>query len=1490
MTVRAKRQAANDAVRQEINKSATERGKALMEKSRTDREKISSDNKMMDDIGMGFAGNAKITSNFNAGMKERARITEVKRKEDQNAYERWYEKNISGKLLGKIAGSLEKADKVTSNVKAGVLDTATLGATQGVGRAAIKDMGQDELSPFLNDRLNSTSYKVGQFGGYIAPGVVADRLVVKAAGKLLDKMPKVARGFARGAAAGSIDTAAQEVGDVAFREGQFDPINVGLGAGIGGGLGAAIPIIAPWAKKAYSAFKNRGRAATPEVEQGIQELLALPAPRARGNVNQAQSPDVVYGRGKVKEFEPLGLPAGNPVQRTKFTVAGNNQALNKVMNDIKPEVEALITPPDRRDLLIDYIERNIGIPKNEIWNMPMKDLQDLGSAIRQDMDVASVAFDAARKRGYDLPSLLNGDKPSVGNSVAQNAQERAYGVYPKDLPNVKTPQFTRQTTGNLASPVERVGRAPLMDANPFVAATRAEAPSPAVRPRIDVTPNEPTSGSLNSSPRPVSTNNGLGQRGIRGNFANQLNNGNLSAPLQRAIRNTDQTYDIKTNQASLDAADEALKDMPYATSKFLNNDAGGAEHIATGIKLMKRLDSLGRHEEALAVSTKLAEDLTKSGQTSQAASILSRLSPEGQLLNLIRQAERNGRTVSVADSVKFKDLAAKAQQNAGAGIRENQYNTILNKMEKGENVTVAEIKELSDYLSGAEKVIKPPKPVKVVDDTPSEFKDVKKRERIVSFLDDVEQAALARIAGRRNNLNALPVNEWADHAIVVAAQLAKGTVKAASHVDDLVRMFGEEIRPYATQVFQSAQKIVRGVSGGAGQNDLLKANKAFERISGQPKVMNNQEKIVEKYLKENPKVSQADIDKLRNLSKSVTKLSNDAKIGADIEMQKILNSYEKSSAWDKTLAVRYMGMLLNTHTQAINALSGPIMASTGVVADTFGAMLDIGMSTLLKKPRTTTLYGTNPLRFIAGYMKNLKVGAKAGFQGVNPAGIQSTNEIRGLAFKSKYNPLGWAERTLGAVAKGADYATYKTVFDTELRKQGYLSAKSAGIKGKQNIDKHVREFVNDPPEEAILQADRIGKNTTFQRADSTGGKVANFLNNSPTLVKPGVNAIFPFVRTPINIASTAVTMTPAGIIKGLFQLTSKSQASQREAIRTMSMGLTGTGIGAIGFYLSKLGIITGANDSGNKDADNIREQAGKGKYRFNTSALNRYLGALVNGEGADAAEKAAQYREGDKQFDYNKLQPLAFPLAIGAGVDDNKDKGVAGQVTGAGGDAFGSLFGMSTLKGVQQVFQPSYGGTQGEKALGVPTRIAESFFKSFSWGGLAQEAKRQDPIQRKTPFNDGIVKNTEAYFKSRIPGLSKELPARKTTLGQDYKNMPGVKGAYLNPYRSEVAPYNKAAEIISGLIDRTGDLTLAPSAPAKTVRGKDKSGLSVSLPIPAERYAQLQEDVGNEIVKRVTELPKMDDAKLATKIMDIYSKVREREMNKIKRELGIRIS
>ncbi|ANY67320.1 hypothetical protein BBD42_13175 [Paenibacillus sp. BIHB 4019] len=1230
---------------------------------------------------------------------------------------------------------------------------------------------------------------------------------------------------------------------------------------LGAGLGATGPLL----RKAISAiFKRNG-----VPEEAVGEVLALPAPRERGlgNANNAVTPDVMTGY-----TGPVGaLPAPAMSGPTSGRIAQS-------VNPFRQQFEHLMQTAKQM--------------QQEGRFTPGKEAEELESLWSQMAGREGVSLDELIQRAYQTkPSKLSSDLVQRAKST-QAARE----VAGAPLPVKSTGDRLTSKQGVLGSPAPLTQRFIRAGGAPDDGVRAARSSQDVQRPRIDVTEESQglrqTGDSRPVEGQVIKSRGALGPtKGLRANFRTQLNDGNFSSKLQQKIRNTDQTYDVARNADTVAAANENVKNLTKAEADFLANESAGAEHIATGYRLMQELDALGEHTRSINIADKLAKDLTKSGQTVQAASLLARLSPEGQLLNLARVAEKNGKQITEADKVKFQELAAVVQDGTGTGIRANRLDDILNKLERGEQVSTEELKTLGNLLDRASKYAKKDKTIK--DKIPSEMKDSRKRDKIVSFFDEAEQAALARIAAKKNRLNSMPIGEIADHAIVVAAQIAKGTIKAATYAEDMVKMFGEEIRPYAADIFDSAQKMLNQSSKRISEGKINEANNIVNRVSGRK--VPTSEKVMEKYISENP-VNEKDIQKLRELSRQVNELSGEDALKADMAMQKILNSYEKSNLWDKVQAFRYIAMLLNTGTQSVNAISGPLMASTNAIADVFGTMLDVTLSKALKQPRTTTMYGTNPLAFMARWIKGLSIGGKAGFEGVSPSGIVGPNEIRGLTYKSLYNPLSIAERSLGAVAKGGDYAAYSAVQQSEMRKIAFLDAKNNGIKGKANIDKHIEKFLNDPPPEAVLQADRIGKNTTFQRSDTLGGNVANFLANPPgkaRYLKPLIGAVFPFVRTPVNIASTAVTLSPGGIIKGLYQLASKSSdASRREVIRTLSLGLLGTGgMTPLGYYLSKVGIITGANDSGNKQVDAIREQAGGGKYRFNTSALSRYLRAMVAGKGQAAAENAAKYREGDSQFDYNKLQPLAFPLAIGAAINDREGQPVSNKIQGTLSDASGSLLGMSTLKGLQDTFQPQYGGTTGEKAVGILERVTTSFLKSFSPSALAQEARRQDPIVRKTSYNNGILEDTSAYFKSRTPGLSQSLQPNKTTLGQNRLNAEGITGQYMNPYNSNKAPYNEAATIIAQLIDATGDMKLAPAAPDKKVEGKDKSGNSVSLEIPPDRYTQYQEELGNDIISQIIAIPSnLSDTDKADKVRTIYKKTKEKHSNAIKKELGIRIS
>lgn len=953
--------------------------------------------------------------------------------------------------------------------------------------------------------------------------------------------------------------------------------------------------------------------------------------------------------------------------------------------------------------------------------------------------------------------------------------------------------------------------------------------------------------------------------GIRSNPITQRQSGAFSDDLVNLI-DPKQEYDIARNVDTVEKANQAVRNLSKAESDFLARQSAAPEDIATGYRIMQELDALGEYQRAVTVSEKLAKDLTKAGQQVQAASIINRLSPDGQLLALTRKAEANNMKVTPEDREAFRNAAIEVKDAEATTIRSNKVEDILDAIEAGQEPSADDLKTLKNYFERARKVAGVDKKAQTLT---QEIKQ-RKRDRVSEALGKQAEAARKRIEAR-NAVGFLPKggNDIVDYAIIMADDLAKKAVSAADYVEYVVRNFGEEARPLATDIFNRARAL---------RNDVSRR-------------LTNAEDVVEQYIKKSGKVSDKDIQNIRGLAQSIDKLKGKSKADAEIELQKIMNKYEKSSVNDKLNALRYMAMLGNTATQLLNTTSGFVQAGFEFVPNLIGAMLESVLAPILKRERTTQVFGTDPLKFVADYFKNAKIGAKAGWHGAEPGGIQSASEVRGLAFKGKYNPLGIAERTLQAVQKGADYGVYKTTFDSEIRKQANLAAKRAKKSGDK---KFIRDYIANPPDSAVELADRQGRNVTFQRQDTIGGKAADWVNRADPRLKFALKAVLPFIRTPLNIAETAVNLTPAGILRGAWQLSrATTPAEQRDAIRNLGLGVSGVGLGALGYYLSKIGVITGSNESGDRDIDALNEQIGQGKYRFNTSGFLRYISAMLAGEGSSAAEKAAQYQEGDKTLDYNKLQPLAFPVAAGGALERSKDKGAASQASEVGGEALGGLYSLSSLQGLSNVLQTQLGSTGAEKGQGLLTNIAESYLKSFSPSLLAQEARRQDPIQRKTSYAQGIIPDVKDYYQSRIPGLSQQLPPSLTTLGDEKRQPEGVVGTYLNPYRSQVQTYNEAAKFISDLIDRTGVKTLAPTAPQKKISGRDKATREEKeIELTPKEYAEYQQDIGQEVTQKILALKNrtgLTDTQLVKQVENIYEDTKKKYTNRIRVDKGMYI-
>lgn len=988
--------------------------------------------------------------------------------------------------------------------------------------------------------------------------------------------------------------------------------------------------------------------------------------------------------------------------------------------------------------------------------------------------------------------------------------------------------------------------------------------------------------------------------GVRSTFETLRKSGALKDETVEEINKLKQTYDIAHNINTVEDANKLMRNPDEAHEIFKSNallhNKKNAIHTALAQRLMQHYGNLGQHKKAAEVAEKIAEDLTNQGQGSQAARIINRLTPDGQLILLTRKAQKNGGELSDTDSKNFQEAAHEKLAAMGATTRADAYTDLLDKMDAGHIPTADELKILQSVSERTKKYLPQQEPTTKEPKIPKETKVSK----ALNVLDKEAKAARERLKASRN-IGILPGrgNAFVDSVIIVADGIAKGVINSKNYVGEIVREFGEQARPQAKKIYNAAKA-------------RISSNPDLKHLKEQSEVLDDMIKKFER----NVAPSAEDLNKVKSLANDIKGLEGKTAQDKDIEMQKIFSKYNKSSINDKISAFRYLMMLGSESTQLLNIIpTATLQPLTDFFGNAVATAIDTAMSKAVKgRVRTRSTKGANPLTWYRDYAKNFYKGARYNWQGLNPAGLETADEVRGLALNGpilKYGTVGILptyERAVKALSGGADYAVYQTVYDRELMRQAFLDAKKKGIKKDVEMQDHMKKFMENPDPDAVEIADRHARRSTYQSEKSVGGAIAKKFSTSKSGTDTAINfmakAAIPFMRSPINIASTAFSLTPGGLIKGgIKMIYAKTSAQRSEALRELGLGLTGgAGLPYLGYKLHELGVITDENESVKKNVDKLSEQVTGGSFRFNQSAFKRVYEAMMNGGNL---KEAGKYREGDETFDYNKLQPIAFPIAVGASFQKQRSEGKgilesAGQAALSGA---GSLLSMTAFKGVQDITNTGFNKTPSEEATGMTQRFIESYLKSFSPAILGREARRTDTTQRQAPTGKGfaaIPSNLKGYYQSRTPsyfgGLgiptSKELPPRVTALG-DIKTYPKGYLGSINPLKTQKINYNKAADILYGLIQRTGVTSIAPSAPDKTISGISKeTRKETEIELTPKEYAQYQQDVGREITQRIIsindrkELNDDDKVKRIDKAMD---DIKKKHANRIRRGKGMKI-
>jgi hypothetical protein len=1035
--------------------------------------------------------------------------------------------------------------------------------------------------------------------------------------------------------------------------------------------------------------------------------------------------------------------------------------------------------------------------------------------------------------GYKEPKVINAadvwDKMGKRPPVSKNAKNIMFGTKPKQkpissgqslVPGVIANRTVKEPTQSLVPKIPQQVEAPLKPVE-----------QPVKRP-------EPPSSDLKE----------------RGHIETLRESENTTQSLKERIKGL---YEPTTNQKAVNIANQEIeKGFEDAVSFVKSAKDLKPEHVATAHRLIQEFQKAGDVGKAVDMAEYIAVKGTEAGQSVQAFSIFNRLSPEGILVHANRVVDRVNAKLNVFEekvvlnnetAAQLTDLASTVQQMTKQKTVSNNVINLLEKTKGGEKLSTEETKQIRQFVEDAKQWIGDITPKKTQPKAPNKIIKSEVKEQVVKFLDNQEEAARRRLAARKGRaLSGLPVDDYYDYTVIGAAKLAKGTINFAEFTEQMVREFGEELRPYIHQIYDKASEMV---------NNEVK--RTINRLS-------EVEKITNKAIK-NGKLEEAEAENLRKFALAINNMSGNAKIEASQELQAVLQGLERPSFLQQVSSAQTIAQLLNPKTLGRNAIGNELFYRLERINKLVAAPIDWTRVAVFGGKRSVTIRTNNQ----AEYWKNWIRGWKAGLQGVNPEGISTQYDLRPNSFNSKWNPLKYLERTLGATLKSFDYAGYKRGVNNTIGELATLRAKNEGLKGQAKKEAIAR-YIREADENVLSIADQYGKYLTFQDNNMVSVGLQKFKRGLNFGKEFGLgDLIIKYPKTPGALFVRALEYSPAGFLKSAYAISKpffKKEFSTSEVTESFTRALIGTaGITGIAWFLADKGIITGG---GSKDFDvkELEKSAGKSEYSLNMDALKRWVFSGFN-------ENEAETQKGDAFITYNWAQPIAMSVAIGANSNQNvKNSGnpnLGVAAIEASNGALDSLVGMSVLQGVQRAFTSYPGQSVGDKLTDIAGQLPSSFIPTLS----NQIRQKADNTARNVydPLKLNQFKN---QAKNKFPLLESTLPVGYDTFGNKkevYKDKSNTFfNVFLNP--AFVNRYNPSpeAEMVLNIINDTGDTTVAPRRAQKylTIDGK-------RYDLTPQQYSEYQRRLGTQVRTRLQRLEEDKDrftqeelGKIVNKILD----------------------
>ena len=557
---------------------------------------------------------------------------------------------------------------------------------------------------------------------------------------------------------------------------------------------------------------------------------------------------------------------------------------------------------------------------------------------------------------------------------------------------------------------------------------------------------------------------------------------------------------------------------------------------------------------------------------------------------------------------------------------------------------------------------------------------------------------------------------------------------------------------------------------------------------------------------------------------------------------------------ERVNAFRFLSMLGNVKTHGRNFLGNGMMYGLQSFKDTLGG---IGESTF---DTTSKLLGG----------KGLQERSKATF-----GSLRASKEIRNFVnnkvdsfFESQNNKSKYNDSKSGLtndIKSRRKMFTETTIIGKALNKLSNLNTKlldaedkifskamtkqamksylvANGIKTDADIEANP-ELVGRALDYAFFK----GQEATYHQDSKTATMISNLKEQAKTGsgftkgVGLAVEATMPFVKTPVNIAKTALEYTP---IVGFGDLNYQLKNSPKElrgavVIDNLSKQFAGLALMGVGIALANSNAIKikGAGE-GDKE-DEIEKDLGAANYSI---------------------------KIGDSTYDLSWLAPTAIPLFEGVELYNQYAKNDNVDVNTLIDTLFGALdpvTDMSVLQSIERLVSAlgSNSSNKGNLIQSAASQTFSSYLSQYIPTLLAQAAQASDENQRDAYTDKSVLGGTWNQIKYKVPGLRQTLPESVNIWGETKKNADNIGQrlfeAFISPANRKDYKVDSTTRALEALAKRTGTSVLP------TKREKSLTVNKENYTLNGKELSEYKKTYGKTAKKQVDALLKTDEYRQA---------------------------